>query len=148
MSGRFVFNHELWNLGNKIEDAVRPKLNECFGCDLQRSDDIFDIIDFKDNDKKIAVEVKGRRIPSTQYNDTIITTNKITTGWKMVEEGWKVYYIFVFTDKILCHKLTGEEFWKVKLTGTHHIEHYLIPIGELKDLEEFETNTEPEPEQE
>ena len=48
MSGRFVFNHELWNLGNKIEDAVRPKLNECFGCDLQRSDDIFDIIDFKD----------------------------------------------------------------------------------------------------
>ena len=66
----------------------------------------------------------------------------------MVEEGWEVYYIFVFTDKILCHKLTGEEFWKVKLTGTHHIEHYLIPIGDLKELEEFETNTEPEPEQE
>lgn len=137
MSDRFEFNQTLWELGQKIEDAVKPKLNECFGCDLKRSDDIFDIIDFKDYDKKIAVEVKGRRISSTQYRDTIITKNKITTGWKMTEEGWKVYYVFVFTDKILGHQLTGEESFKVKMTGTFHIEHFLIPVEDLKELEEL-----------
>lgn len=142
---RFDFNKELWSLGQKIEDAILPDLNSKWNCDLKRSDDIFDIIDFRDEDNKIAVEVKGRRISSTQYKDTIITLNKITTGWKLLEQGYKVYYVFVFTDKVLVHTLTGNECWKVKITGTFQIEHYLIPIDELVDIK---NNDEPEPEQE
>tara|TARA_R100000655_G_scaffold32115_1_gene63901 strand:- start:537 stop:956 length:420 start_codon:yes stop_codon:yes gene_type:complete len=131
----FKFNTELWNLGKKIEDAILPELNETLECNLQRSDNIFDIMDFRDEDKKIAVEVKGRRIKSDRYEDTIITTGKIVEGWKLVEDGWDVYYVFVFTDKVLHHKLTGEEFWRIKMTGTNHIEHYLIPVNQLKEFQ-------------
>lgn len=131
----FKFNTELWNLGKKIEDAILPELNETLECNLQRSDNIFDIMDFRDADKKIAVEVKGRRIKSDRYEDTIITTGKIVEGWKLVEDGWDVYYVFVFQDKVLHHKLTGEEFWRIKMTGTNHIEHYLIPVNELKEFQ-------------
>ena len=137
-TNRFQFNHELWNLGQKIEDAVLPSLNEVFNCDLKRSDDIYDIIDFYDENNKIAVEVKGRRIPSTQYEDTIITKSKITKGWNLMDEDWKVYYVFVFTDKVLFTQLTENTSWKVKITGTFSIEHFLIPVAELKELSKEE----------
>ena len=130
------FNKELWEFGTKLEDAIKPQLEEKFNCELGRSDDIFDVIDFRDNENKIAVEIKGRRCPSTQYKDTIITRGKIDTGWKLNDLGWKVYLIFIFTDKTLYHQITGEESWKVKLTGTNNIEHFLLPISELKEFDE------------
>ena len=132
---RFDFNKQLWTLGTKIEDAILPSINTKFDADFKRDQDIFDIIDFRDGDKKLACEIKGRRNTSSQYKDTIITLNKITKGWQMIDDGWDVYLIFVFTDKTMYHKLTGDENWKVKLTGTFGIEHYLIPVSELKDFE-------------
>ena len=130
------FNHELWKFGTNLEDAIKPQLEEKFKCSLDRTDDIFDVIDFRDNENKIAVEIKGRRCPSTQYIDTIITKGKINTGWKLNDLGWKVYLIFIFTDKTLYHQITGDETWNVKLTGTHNIEHFLLPIKELKVFED------------
>lgn len=133
---RFEFNAKLWEVGKKIEDAILPSLNEVFKCDFKRSDDIFDIIDFYDDVNKVAVEVKGRRIPSTQYKDTIITKGKITKGYNLIDEDWKVYYVFVFTDKVLYTQLKENTSWKVKLTGTFGIEHFMIPVAELKELSE------------
>ena len=49
------FNRELWNIGRNIEDAIKPKIDEYFGCEFQRSDDIYDVMDFRDEDKKIIV---------------------------------------------------------------------------------------------
>ena len=64
----FKFNAELWKIGQKIEDDTLPLINKYYDCDFKRNEnDIFDILDFKDDDKKIIVEIKGRRIPSTQY---------------------------------------------------------------------------------
>ena len=137
-TNRFEFNNELWEIGQKTEDAILPAINSKFEADFKRSHDVFDIIDFRDSDKRIAVEVKGRRIPSSAFTDTIITLNKIHKAYSMVDEGWEVYFVFVFTDKTLYHKLTGEEEWKVKLTGTFQIEHNLIPVSELKSLADEE----------
>tara|TARA_R110002051_G_scaffold219558_1_gene283551 strand:+ start:830 stop:1252 length:423 start_codon:yes stop_codon:yes gene_type:complete len=133
---RFVFNHTLWKLGQEIEDAVLPSINSKWEADFKRKQDIFDVIDFHDDDKKIACEVKGRRIKSSAYPTTIITLNKVHKAYQLIEEGWEVYFVFVFTDKTLYCKLTGEENWEVKLTGTFQIEHNLIPITELKEIEE------------
>ena len=48
------FNKTLWKIGQAIEDEALPKLNKYFDADLQRNDeDIFDILDFKDDNKKI-----------------------------------------------------------------------------------------------
>ena len=129
------FNHERWNLGRQIEDEILPHLNNHFDCDFQRSNDIFDILDFKDEDKKIIVEVKGRTNPSTQYPTTIITCGKITEGLMEIERGYKVYYFFVFTAKVGMLKLDPEDCnFNMKITGTNNIPHYLIPVDRLEDF--------------
>ena len=132
----FKFNEELWKVGRKIEDDALPVLNDFFECKFQRNEnDIFDIFDFKDEEKKMIVEVKGRRIPSTQYKETIITASKITSGFRAIEDGWKVYFLFVFTDKSGYFELKEDSSFKCKLTGTNCIQHYLIPVEDLKELD-------------
>ena len=132
----FKFNEELWKVGRKIEDDALPVLNDFFECNFERNEnDIFDIFDFKDEEKKMIVEVKGRRIPSTQYKETIITASKITSGFRAIEDGWKVYFLFVFTDKSGYFELKEDSSFKCKLTGTNCIQHYLIPVEDLKELD-------------
>jgi len=131
----FEFNKKLWELGRKIEDETLPELNEYFECNFERNEnDIFDVFDFKDEEKKIVVEVKGRRNTSTQYEDTIITANKVTAGYHAIESGYKVYFVFAFTDKLMYIELKENSSFKCKFTGTNCIRHYLIPV---KDLQEF-----------
>lgn len=131
----FEFNKTLWELGRKIEDETLPELNEYFECNFERNEnDIFDVFDFKDEEKKIVVEVKGRRNTSTEYEDTIITASKITSGYQAIETGYKVYYVFAFTDKIMFIELKEDSSFKCKFTGTNCIRHYLIPVKDLQEL--------------
>tara|TARA_R110000803_G_scaffold174809_1_gene237388 strand:+ start:557 stop:961 length:405 start_codon:yes stop_codon:yes gene_type:complete len=131
---QYIFNKELWKIGTKIEDETLPILNKYFGCDFKRNENnIFDILDFKDDDKKIIVEVKGRRINSYQFKDTIITASKITEGLKKIDEGFKVFFVFVFIDKVMEVELKDQDF-KVKITGTNSILHYMIPVSDLTEL--------------
>ena len=137
MSGKSSFTKQLWNIGRKIEDELLPKINNAFDCEFERSDDVFDIIDFKDDKKKKAVEVKGRRNPSTQYPTTIITCGKLTEALMRIETGWDVYFFFVFTDKTKYIKVDKDNCeWNIRLTGTNHIPHYLIPVKDLIDFDE------------
>ena len=137
----FAFNKTLWDLGRKIEDEIKPYLNEFLECDFESSDDIFDVLDFHDPENKKIAEVKGRRISSTQYKDTIITCGKITEGLMKVEMGWRVWYFFVYTDKTLYFELDKDDCdFNMKYTGTNRIPHYLIPIDRLT---EFKPSTTP-----
>tara|TARA_Y100000592_G_scaffold100830_1_gene183141 strand:+ start:11228 stop:11659 length:432 start_codon:yes stop_codon:yes gene_type:complete len=132
----FKFNQKLWDIGRKIEDDTLPLINKYYGCDFKRNDnDIFDILDFKDDEKKIVVEIKGRRCSSRQYEDTIITASKITEGFMKIDEGYEVYFVFVFTDKTMEIELKEDADFKVKFTGTNCIKHYCIPVSELKEIE-------------
>ena len=66
---KFAFNKQLWEVGRKIEDDALPKLNKYFNCDFHRNEeDIWEILDFRDEKNKTIVEVKGRRTQSTQYS--------------------------------------------------------------------------------
>tara|TARA_R110000823_G_scaffold270143_1_gene389810 strand:- start:22 stop:426 length:405 start_codon:yes stop_codon:yes gene_type:complete len=131
----FEFNKTLWELGRKIEDETLPELNEYFECNFERNEnDIFDVFDFKDEEKKIVVEVKGRRNISTEYEDTIITASKVTAGYQAIEGGYKVYFVFAFTDKSMFIELKEDSSFKCKFTGTNCIRHYLIPVKDLQEL--------------
>ena len=131
------FNYELWKAGQKIEDNLKPKIDKFFECNFKRNSNIFDILDFHDEEKKKIVEVKGRNNPSDQYEDTIITCGKITEGLMMVEGGYEVYIFFVFTDKTLYLKLDPDNCdFKMRYTGTNHIPHYLIPVMDLVEFKE------------
>ena len=141
----FKFNETLWKIGQKIEDDTLPLINKYYECDFKRNEnDIFDILDFKDDDTKKIVEVKGRRIPSTQYADTIITASKITEGFMKIDQGYRVFFVFVFTDKTMEIELKEDQDFKVKFTGTNCIKHYCIPITDLTEI----IDEEPEEEEE
>ena len=135
----FKFNKELWEIGRQIEDKTLPLINKYYKCNFERNEnDIFDILDFKDEVEKKIVEIKGRRIPSTQYAETIITASKVTAGFQQIDKGYKVYFVFVFTDKIFEYQLKEDSSFKCKFTGTNCIKHYLIPIDELTEIKEEE----------
>jgi hypothetical protein len=131
----FKFNETLWKLGQKIEDDTLPLINKHYECDFKRNEnDIFDILDFKDDDKKKIVEIKGRRISSTQYTDTIITASKVTEGFMKIEQGYEVFFVFVFTDKTMEIQLKEDSEFQVKFTGTNTIKHFMIPVADLTEI--------------
>ena len=133
----FEFNQELWEIGRQIEDKTLPLINKYYECNFERNEnDIFDILDFKDETQKKIVEVKGRRIPSTKFPETIITASKITAGFQQIDQGYRVFLVFVFTDKIFEYELKEDAEFKCKFTGTNCIKHYLIPIDELTEIKE------------
>jgi hypothetical protein len=143
----FKFNETLWKLGQKIEDDTLPLINKHYGCDFKRNEnDIFDILDFKDDDTKKIVEIKGRRIPSTQYEDTIITASKVTEGFMKIDQGYRVFFVFAFTDKTMEIELKEDSEFKVRFTGTNSIKHYCIPVTDLTEIEKEEEDEESEEE--
>ena len=81
------------------------------------------------------MEIKGRRIESIKYEDTIITASKVNEGLNKVEDGYRVFFVFVFTDKIYEMELQKDQEFKCRFTGTNCIQHYLIPIKDLKEID-------------
>ena len=148
----FAFNKELWEAGRKIEDESLPQLNKYFNTDFKRNEnDIFDILDFKDVNAKIIVEVKGRRNSSDAYEDTIITASKVMAGQQAIDDGYRVYFLFVFSNCSKIMELKEDSSFKVKFTGSNCIQHYMIPVADLDDfipLMDDEPEFEPEPEEE
>tara|TARA_R110002051_G_scaffold305467_1_gene375445 strand:- start:578 stop:1045 length:468 start_codon:yes stop_codon:yes gene_type:complete len=146
----FAFNKELWEAGRKIEDESLPQLNKYFNTDFKRNEnDIFDILDFKDVNAKIIVEVKGRRNSSDAYEDTIITASKVMAGQQAIDDGYRVYFLFVFSDCSKIMELKEDSSFKVKFTGSNCIQHYMIPVADLDDfIPLIDDEFEPEPEEE
>ena len=129
------FNKQFWDIGRQIEDTTLPLINKHYECDFKRNDDdIYDILDFKDDDAKKIVEIKGRRTPSTQYKDTIITASKVMKGFQEIDQGYRVFFVFVFTDKTMEIELKEDASFECKLTGTNCIRHYMIPVADLKEI--------------
>jgi len=135
----FKFDKELWDIGRKIEDETLPIINKYYECDFKRNEnDIYDILDFCDHESKKIVEIKGRRIESTEYEDTLITASKINEGLCRIDDGYRVFFVFVFTDKIYEMELQLDQEFKCRYTGTNCIQHYLIPIKDLKEINKDE----------
>lgn len=132
----FPFNKQLWDIGREIEDKTLPMINSRYECDFKRNDnDIYDILDFKDEEKKVIVEIKGRRNTHDKYEETIITASKITAGLQKIDMGYRVFLIFVFTDKIFEYELKEDTSFNCKFTGTNCIQHYLIPVKDMTEIE-------------
>ena len=135
----FKFNKELWEYGRKIEDMALPIVNRLYDCDFKRNDnDIYDVLDFRDLNEKKIVEVKGRKILSTKFDKTIITASKVTAGFHELEQGFEVYFVFVFLDKMFRYELKEDDSFECKFTGTNCIQHYLIPINSMTEITEDE----------
>ena len=148
-TSRFQFNLRKWKQGRETENKLRPYIEKYFDCKFYRDDDDIDIdsidpenppaclfgkLDFKNDEKKIIVEVKGRTCSSYKFYETLLTCGKVEEAEKDVENGWEVYYLFKFTNKCKIIKHPDRVEWKSKITGTFNIPHYLIPVCDCDDF--------------
>ena len=91
--------------GDKKENSLIPQINKYFNCNVIKTKPFYEF-DFIDKKLKLLFEVKGRRNDKNKYYDTMIGANKITEGFKMIKEGYKVYFVFDFTDFTSYYELS------------------------------------------
>ena len=56
-------------------------------------------------------------------------------GQQDIDEGYRVYFLFVFTDCSKIMELKADSEFKCKFTGSNCIKHYLIPVAGLLDFD-------------
>ena len=126
--------------GDLSEQRCIIKFNEYFKCSFQKISKC-SIIDFIDEDNKIVIELKGRRVKKHQYIDTMVGTNKLIESDKYIKLGYTVYFAFAFTDKICYYQYNGtiNKSW-VRSGGRcdrgrdEYNQYYHIPCKLLKDI--------------
>jgi len=88
--------------------------------------------DFYDNENKYKIELKSRKINSNKYNSTIIGSNKIYKGKKLLNEGYRIFYIFNYIDKILYFELDNDDKFKQSYFNDKY--HSFINKDKLKEF--------------
>jgi len=88
--------------------------------------------DFEDDDTKIKIEVKSRTITSNQYKSAVLGSNKIYKGKKLLKEGYRIFYIFNYTDKIFYYELNKEDEFKQAFFNDKY--HSFINNNKLKEF--------------
>ena len=76
---------------------------------LDKYDNTYAIMDFFNYDKKVIVEVKSRRNKSSAYPTQLIGDNKYQRALKKIKEGFKVYFSWRLTDKMLIYRVGDTE---------------------------------------
>jgi hypothetical protein len=80
-------------------------LKENFDTTLERSDYKYSLFDY--SGEKCFVELKSRRIDSTQYKDTMIGCNKLLFARNCAKD---FYFVFSFTDGLFYYKFSKEDY--------------------------------------
>ena len=83
--------------GNMKEIKLKKPLENHYNIKLQKTSPFYEF-DYINKKNKILIEIKSRRISKTQYHETMVGYNKILKGFKMIKQGYKVYFCFGFTD--------------------------------------------------
>jgi len=129
--------------GFKKEKDVLPYFNKKFGCSAVLQKDKWATFDYYDKDNKVYGELKSRRVRKKQYDTIMIGYNKIRKGLKLIEEGYKVYLLWCFTDKLCYYELTAE--FNKEWVSFNHLGRYdrgrnerqdlaFIPVDKLKNI--------------
>jgi hypothetical protein len=101
------------NFGQKFENVNLEILSKYFKCDeLMKTINSRDPFDYIDKKNKVIIELKARRNTKEKYYDTMIGHNKILSGFKHIQNGYKVYLCFQFTDGLFYYQLNEETYDK------------------------------------
>lgn len=100
-----LLNNDL-KYGDKKENSLIPQLNKYFKCNVIKTKPFYQF-DFIDEELKLLFELKSRRNTKQQYYDTMVGANKVKEGYKMIKQGYKVYFVFGFTDFISAYELNN-----------------------------------------
>jgi hypothetical protein len=131
--------------GKRTEAKVRPLLNEFYDLKLVKGDEDNCVLDFVDREKKVFMELKGRRIEHNKHPTTQIGYNKVVEGKRRILDGYQVFFIFSFTDYICAFELElrniPQNWVKDASRGKERPKpHAFIPISKLKKIYRKKTN--------
>jgi hypothetical protein len=135
------------HFGASKEKEILPILNAYFKTECVPETYKFAIFDFVDDEKKVCIELKSRRICKRQYPDIMIGYNKVREGFRRIRRGYTVYLVWCFTDKLCYYELTRETFekdWVKKNTcsrwdriGNEITDLVYVPVGQLKNIKKL-----------
>ncbi len=119
-----------YDYGISQELIMLEKLKKKFP-NIRMTNDRYDNFDFVDEENKILIELKSRRIKSdNKYPSTILGSNKIQNGRLKKEEGYKVYYFFNYLDAIKYYRLKNKDIFSEAYFNDKY--HSFIPNSKLK----------------
>ena len=133
MLGIEILNADL-NFGFAKEEEVIPMLEEIFNESIMRAPYRYSPFDAQSDEARY--EIKCRRCNSTEYNETIITVDKI----QRTPKNKPLRLVFGFTDGLYYIEYEKERFEEypirpisaVKWNGQKEArDHYHIPVGHL-----------------
>jgi len=88
----------------EVKELIKLKLN----CKLKRTKQ-FCLFDLRDNKNKIIVEVKERNNKKDKYPTTMVGENKFIKAKDYYDRGYKVLFVFKFTDGIYYYEYCDEK---------------------------------------
>lgn len=100
--------HNDLKFGFGKEKEVLPVFNKFFNCNAIINSDKYAVFDYCDEEKKIYGELKSRRVKKKMYPTIMIGYNKVKEGLRKIEEGYEVYFLWCFTNKLCYYKLTKD----------------------------------------
>jgi hypothetical protein len=124
--------------GLEKEKIIKPVLEKYFNIALEEQGR-FDLFDFSSTNA--FFELKSRNNKKLKYPTTMVGYNKVKEGFKLIEQGKEIYFVFNFTDTLSYYKLdnTFSIDW-VKLGGrqdrgfNEQNNYVFIPVDKLKDI--------------
>lgn len=129
-----------FGLGQEL--VFKPVLEEFLGFKLEQTpqNDTFDYIN---EEFKILIEMKSRKNKKAQYPTTMIGENKWKASTEKCNDGWDIYYVFNFTDKLCIYKFKKDNRDNIKKStggrrdrGRPEFKYYrYIPIELLFDID-------------
>lgn len=91
--------------GKTRETQLLPIINDFLDCNLLPYKNKFSVVDFFDSDKEIYVELKSRKIPSTNFYKLMIGKNKIDFFKEKLKFGKRCIIVFDYTDYLYSLEL-------------------------------------------
>jgi hypothetical protein len=136
-----------YKMGIENERIFTPILKQHFGDDLRKTFHIKSVLDFESPTH--FVEMKARTYPHNAFSEWLIGDNKRIMGLKKIQQGKKVFFVFVFkTGGSYFWELTAENFEaiggmkQVYLDGTNsrgyddYKQHLHIPLSAMTKLDD------------
>ncbi len=129
-----------FDYGRCEELRILPIINKYYKCNATETKP-YHTFDYKDKHKKIYFELKSRRVKKDDYYDTMIGINKIDEGLNKIKKGYRVVFIFNFSDHLCQYELKNnvpKEWIREggrKDRGFNEMKKYMfIPVCELQKI--------------
>ena len=91
--------------GLDCEIEHKSLLEEYFNTSLDKTIGKYNPFDFKNDEEGFLIELKSRRSRQDAYTETMVGYNKVQKGHAMIQRGYKVYFVFNYTDRVSFFEL-------------------------------------------